>query len=82
MRVSPMKTKTFATVAGAAALALTPVVAQARAATAAERAPAPVEKAEGLRGGFIIPLVAVIAIILGILVATQGGNDHHLPTSP
>ncbi|MCP3732893.1 hypothetical protein M9978_20960 [Sphingomonas sp. MG17] len=32
-----------------------------------------------LRGGFIIPLVAVVAIILGVLAATSG--DSH-PDSP
>ena len=33
-----------------------------------------------LRGGFIIPLVAVVAVILGILALTGGGGDH--PSSP
>jgi hypothetical protein len=44
------------------------------------------ETAEGeqLRGGFIIPLIALIAIILGLCVATDicGGNNDELPTSP
>ena len=35
---------------------------------------------ENLRGGFIIPLIAVVAIILGILAATGGDNDA--PHSP
>ena len=37
-----------------------------------------------LRGGFIIPLIALIAIILGLCVATDicGGDDEELPTSP
>jgi hypothetical protein len=35
----------------------------------------------GLRGGFIIPLIALIAIILGILAATND-NDDDLPHSP
>jgi hypothetical protein len=34
-----------------------------------------------LRGGFIIPLIALIAIILGILAATHD-DDGDLPTSP
>jgi hypothetical protein len=65
----------------------TPVVASAaetaataRAATA-EVAPAN-ENVDGseLRGGFIIPLIALIAIILGILAATH--NGHKTPNSP
>jgi hypothetical protein len=35
---------------------------------------------EELRGGFIIPLIALIAIILGILAATHDGEDP--PKSP
>jgi hypothetical protein len=34
-----------------------------------------------LRGGFIIPLIALIAIILGILAATHD-DDKDLPHSP
>jgi glycerol uptake facilitator-like aquaporin len=34
-----------------------------------------------LRGGFIIPLIALIAIILGILAALDHGNND-LPHSP
>jgi hypothetical protein len=39
---------------------------------------------EELRGGWIIPLIALIAIILGLCVATDicGGDDEELPTSP
>jgi len=33
-----------------------------------------------LRGGFIIPLIALVAIILGILAATH--KNHDLPHSP
>ena len=32
-----------------------------------------------LRGGFIIPLVAVIAVILGVLAATGGSDRPHSP---
>jgi hypothetical protein len=41
------------------------------------------ETVEGseLRGGFIIPLIALIAIILGILAATHD-DDGDLPHSP
>jgi hypothetical protein len=60
-------------------------MAQSAAATAAEVAPA-TEQAEGseLRGGFIIPLIALIAIILGLCVATDqcGGDDDDLPSTP
>ena len=59
--------------------------AQASAAAAQEVAPA-TETVEGeqLRGGFIIPLIALIAIILGLCAATDvcGGDDDDLPTSP
>jgi hypothetical protein len=49
---------------------------------ATEIAPAG-ENASGseLRGGFIIPLIALVAIILGIIAATRGSNDD-LPHSP
>lgn len=59
--------------------------AQASAAAAQEVAPAG-ETVEGeqLRGGFIIPLIALIAIILGLCVGTDicGGDDDDLPHSP
>ena len=56
-----------------------PVMAQTTAAPPA-RSGAQMEDANELRGGFIIPLLAIIAIILGILAATQGDDD--LPNSP
>jgi hypothetical protein len=54
----------------------------ARAATT-EVAPSGETVNEGseLRGGFIIPLIAIIAIILGILAATNDDDDQ-LPHSP
>jgi len=59
--------------------------AQASAAAAQEVAPA-AETVEGeqLRGGWIIPLIALIAIILGICAATDvcGGDDDDPPHSP
>ena len=70
-------TKSIASVLVAASLAATPVVAQA---ASAERAASDVQ-GENLRGGFIIPLVALVAIILGILAATSGDDDS-LPHSP
>jgi hypothetical protein len=80
-------------IAAAASVALmtTPTLAAAQASasasasTAREVAPA-TETVEGeqLRGGWIIPLIALIAIILGICAATDicGGDDHDPPTSP
>lgn len=67
----------------AAAQATTSAVAAAS--NAREVAPA-AETVDGeqLRGGFIIPLIALIAIILGICAGTSvcGGNDDDLPHSP
>lgn len=67
----------------AAALAVSmvgaPVLAQTQAAPV-QRSGAAMEDANELRGGFIIPLIAIIAIILGILAATGGDDDR--PTSP
>jgi hypothetical protein len=65
------------------ALMASPTIASAqRAAPAATEVTPAGETAGGteLRGGFIIPLIALIAIILGILAATQG--HHDLPHSP
>ena len=68
----------------AVSMASTPVLAQ----TATSAAPLSVAARSGadfsgeasdLRGGFIIPLVAVVAIILGILAATSGGDRPHSP---
>ena len=70
----------------AVSMASTPVLAQSAQASAAPlsvaaRSGADMSgEASDLRGGFIIPLVAVVAIILGILAATGGGNDP--PKSP
>jgi hypothetical protein len=66
----------------AAAQATTSAVAAAS--NAREVAPAAeTVQGEQLRGGFIIPLIALIAIILGLCVATNVcGDDDDLPTSP
>jgi hypothetical protein len=79
-------------IAAAASVALmtAPTVAAAQAsasAAASTREVAPATETvdgEQLRGGFIIPLIALIAIILGICAATDicGGDDDDLPTSP
>ena len=80
-------------IAAAASVALmtTPTLAMAQTAAAtsaavgSEVAPASEEvDGEQLRGGWIIPLIALIAIILGICAATDicGGDDNDPPTSP
>ena len=76
-----MKLRNGLAVFAAMSLVSAPVVAQA--------APADIDQArvstsvdgENLSGGFIIPLIAVIAVILGILAATSDGGDDR-PTSP
>ncbi|MDB5693705.1 MAG: hypothetical protein JWO81_2768 [Alphaproteobacteria bacterium] len=65
------------------ALMATPTIAAAQQAAPAATEVAPAgENVSGseLRGGFIIPLIAVVAIILGILAATH--KNHDLPHSP
>lgn len=57
---------------------VSPAVAQSQVAPMA-RASAEVEGASELRGGYIIPLIAVVALILIVVVAT-GGDDG--PSSP
>jgi hypothetical protein len=66
----------------AVSMASTPVLAQTSAAplSVAARSGATAGDANELRGGFIIPVIAVVAIILGILAATGGHNDR--PHSP
>ena len=56
----------------------TPVLAQT-APAAVERTGAATSDANELRGGFIIPLIAIVAVILGILAATSGGDDPESP---
>ena len=68
----------------AVSMASTPVLAQTASSAAplsvAARTGATTENANEMRGGFIIPLVALVAIILGILAATSGHGDR--PHSP
>ena len=66
----------------AVSMASTPVLAQTSAAplSVAARSGAQVSgEASDLRGGFIIPLVAIVAIILGVLAATNGSDRPHSP---
>ena len=57
-----------------------PIAAQAATAANARHA-APVS-GEELRGGFVIPLVALIAIILGVLAIALKDGDETRPHSP
>jgi hypothetical protein len=69
---------------------VTPTLATAQSSAAASQAATEVAPADEsitdgseLRGGFIIPLIALIAIILGLCIATdQCGGDEDPPTSP
>ena len=69
----------------AVSMASTPVLAQSAQASAASLSVAArsgadmSEEASDLRGGFIIPLVAIIAVILGVLAATGGSDRPHSP---
>ena len=63
------------------ALIATPTMATAQSARAIAPATETVEEGSELRGGFIIPLIAIVAIILGILAATHDDDDD-LPHSP
>ncbi len=68
----------------AASMASTPVLAQVAETSLpvaqSARSGAEMTDANELRGGFVVPLIAIIAIILGILAATNGGGDR--PHSP
>jgi hypothetical protein len=75
-----------ASVAAMLAVSMTgaPVLAQSAPSAAplsvAARSGAATDDANQVRGGFIIPVIAVVAIILGILAATGGNGDR--PHSP
>ncbi len=73
--------KGFIAAATAVALSVAPTVAVAQTAAPTELAPAS-ESVDGseLRGGFVIPVIAIVAILLGILAWT-GGKDGP-PKSP
>ena len=64
----------------AVSMASAPVLAQSAAPlSVAARSGAATSESNELRGGFIIPLIAVVAIILGVLAATGGGDRPHSP---
>ena len=71
--------KKFASVWVAASLVAAPLAAQAAESAAPVRTGTEVQ-GENLGGGWVIPLLAVVAIILGILAMTGGNNDR--PHSP
>ena len=66
------------------ALMAAPTMAAAQTSAAATEIAPGGENVQGseLRGGFIIPLIALVAIILGIIAATRGNDDGDLPHSP
>ena len=62
------------------ALSVAPVAASAQSQAAAEVAPAQEEvDGEQIRGGFILPLAVIVAIIIGVLLLTK---DDEEPISP
>jgi len=64
----------------AVSMASTPVLAQSAASlSVASRAGASTTDENELRGGFILPAIAIVAIILGVLALT---GDNEGPTSP
>ena len=67
--------------AAAASLAIAPTAAAAQSAAPVDVAPAS-ESVEGeeLRGGFILPLAFIVAIVLAVILLT--GEDEPDPISP
>ena len=74
-----MQIKSIFAAIAAASMAAAPVAAQP--APAAEVAPkAETVDGESLRGGFILPLAIIVAILLGVLLLTKGEDES--PVSP
>ena len=73
-----MMKKTLAALV-ASSLVAPPVVAQAAAAQGA-RTGSPVADAENVRGGWLVALLAALAILLGLATLLNDSDD--LPTSP
>lgn len=72
--------KKFASVWVAASLIAAPLAAQAAESAAPARVGSEVQGENLGGGGWVIPLLAVVAIVLGILAMTGGDNDR--PHSP
>ena len=82
-----MAFKALIAAATSVALMTAPTMAAAQQAAAAATQVAPanetIDEGSGLRGGFVIPLLALIAIILGLCAANViCDNEDDLPTSP
>ena len=73
-----MRIKNILAAVAAASMAAAPVVAQPR--PAAEVAPqSETVEGEQVRGGFLLPLAIIIAIIIGVILLTKDEED---PVSP
>jgi hypothetical protein len=79
-----VRRKLVALFTAAALVATGPAIAQSRAASApsVERSGAEMEKANELRGGYLIPTVAIIGLILLILALTDTWPFDDEPVSP
>jgi hypothetical protein len=68
--------------AAALALAAGPAIAAGQTPPPAVQAPAPAaEKVDGseIRGGFILPLLTIIAVIIAVLLLTKNDDKPHSP---
>jgi hypothetical protein len=76
-----MRFKTLWAATAAAGLAISSVAAQAAPQPLPARDGSEISQADELAGGgWFVPLIAIVAIVLGILAATGGDDD--IPTSP
>lgn len=73
-----MRLRNFLAATAAVALSSAPIAAQA-AETPMARESAPV-KGEEIGGGFLLPLVAVLAVIVAVVLITDDGDEE--PESP
>jgi hypothetical protein len=77
-----MRIKSILAAVAAASMAAAPVVAAPKPAPAAPAEVAPAaETVEGeqIRGGFLLPLAVIIAIIIGVLLLTKDDEDSVSP---
>ncbi|PSJ41625.1 hypothetical protein C7I55_04800 [Sphingomonas deserti] len=68
----------------AASLVVAPTVAAAQSSAPTEVAPAS-ESIDGdsqLRGGFILPLVALVAVVVAVILLTGDDDDEETPVTP